>query len=92
MKRTMWSLTYCYEGADNSDPYAVTIAVSEDVELLKREMQKCVDKDCEIDEDDEWADDKNFICYQNYQTEVTLQHRKNTNLYAKYKIHIVEVL
>lgn len=50
------------------------------------------DEDCEIDEDDEWADDKNYIAYRKYDTEIALQHRKNINLYATYKIHSVDCL
>lgn len=92
MEKKMFALTYCYEGTDNNSPYATTIAVSTDIEKLKVEMEKCVDEDCEIDEDDEWADDKNYIAYRKYDTEITLQHRKNINLYATYKIHSVDCL
>lgn len=92
MEKEMFALTYCYEGTDNTNPYGVTIAVSTDIEKLKAEMKKCVDEDCEIDEDNEWDDDKNFIEYSRYDTEITLQHRKYINLYAKYTIRSVYVL
>lgn len=92
MEKKMYALTYCYEGVDNTAPYGATLAVSTDIEKLKAEMEKCVDEDCEIDEDDEWADDKNYIAYRKYDTEIALQHRKNINLYAKYTIRSVDVL
>jgi len=88
----MYALTYCYEGTDNSIPYGATLAVSTDIEKLEIEMKKCVAEDCEIDEDDEWADDKNYIVYHKNDMEITLQHRKNINLYAKYTIRSVDVL
>lgn len=88
----MYALTYCYEGTDNNVPYATTIAVSTDIEKLKAEMNRCVDDDCKIDEDDEWADDKNYIAYFKSDRIVKLQHRKNTNLYAVYSIHSVDCL
>lgn len=92
MEKKMYALTYCYEGTDNTTPYAVTIAVSTGIDKLMAEMEKCADEDCEIDENDEWADDKNFIAYRKYETEIVLQHRKNINLYAKYVIRSVDVL
>ena len=92
MEKTMYALTYCYEGTDNTIPYGATLAVSTDIEKLKAEMEKCVAEDCEIDEDDEWADDKNYIVYHKNDMEITLQHRKNVNLYAKYTIRSVDVL
>lgn len=92
MEKKMYALTYCYEGTDNFTPYGATLAVSTDIEKLKAEMEKCVAEDCEIDEDNEWDDDKNFIEYSRYDTEVTLQHRKYINLYAKYTIRSVDVL
>ena len=88
----MYALTYCYEGVDDNQPYAVTLAVSTDKQKLLDEMEKCVDEDCEVDEDDDWADDKNFIAYRNCSDEITLQHKKNINLYATYKIHSVDCL
>lgn len=92
MEKKMFALTYCYEGYDDNVPYATTIAVSEDIEKLKKAMERCVDEDCEVDEDDEWADDKNFIPYRNCELETILQHKKHTNLYAKYRIHQIVLL
>jgi hypothetical protein len=92
MKKKMYALTYCYGGTDNTNQFATTIAVSTDIKKLKAEMEKCVAEDCEIDEDDVWSDDKNYIVYSKYDTEVTLQHRENTNLYTTYNIHSVDYL
>lgn len=92
MEKKMYALTYCYEGIDNYAPYSATLAVSTDIEKLKTEMEKCVAEDCEINEDDEWADDKNFVVYARYDNGIALQHRKNINLYTKYTICSVDVL
>lgn len=92
MEKKMFALTYCFEGHDDNNPYATTIAISNDIEKLRVEMEKCVDEDCEVDEDDDWADDKNFIAYRKGYNEITLQHRKYINLYATYKIHSVDCL
>lgn len=92
MEKKMFALTYCYEGCDDNTPYASTIAVSEDIETLKKAMERCVDEDCEVDEDDEWADDKNYISYRKSDLETILQHKKRTNLYARYIIHQVVLL
>ena len=92
MEKEMYALTFCYEGVDNYSPYGATLAVSTDIEKLKAEMEKCVAEDCEINEDDEWADDKNFVEYLLCETCICLQHRKNINLYTKYTIHSVDVL
>ena len=74
MENKMFALTYCYEGTDNTNPYGITIAVSTDIEKLKAEMEKCVDEDCKIDEDDEWADDKNFVVYARYDNGIAPGH------------------
>lgn len=92
MEKKMYALTYCYEGTDNTAPYGATLAVSTDFEKLKSEMEKCVAEDCEFDENDKWADDKNFVVYARYDTEIALQHRTNINIYAKYTIRSVDVL
>ena len=92
MEKKMFALTYCYEGCDDNTPYATTIAVSEDVEKLKKAMERCLDEDCEIDEEDEWSDDKNFILYRKSDLETILQHKKRTNLYVKYRVHQVVLL
>ena len=43
MKKTMFALTYCFEGVDDNCPYACTIAVSMDKEKLREKMMKCVE-------------------------------------------------
>ena len=93
MKR-MYALTYCFEGVDDSYPYATTIAVSEDEEKLRKKMEECVEEDCTepTDEDDAWDTDGNYQIVSNYGSEVNLQHRKYINLYASYKIQVVDVV
>lgn len=89
----MYALTFCYEGCDDNYPYAQTIAVSEDINTLREEMEKCVEEDTQENEDDEWDDSCNFQVYQrvgDYQ--VALQHKARTNLYTKYVIRNVNVL
>ena len=92
--KKMFALTYCFEGVDDSYPYATTIAVSEDEEKLREKMMECVEEDCTepTDEDDAWDTDCNFQIVSNYGGEVTLQHRKNINLYAKYRIQHTEMI
>jgi hypothetical protein len=86
MEKKMFALTYCNEGVDDSYPYACTIAVSEDIEKLRAEMNKCIEEDTRIDEEDEWNDDCNFSVYQRYNNKVVLQHNARTNLYVSYMI------
>lgn len=92
----MFALAYCYGGYDMNAPYVCTIAVSEDIEKLRTEMEKCIEEDTrepnEEDGEDEWQDDINFKVYSRCDDEVFLQHKKNINLYASYKIHHVTVL
>jgi hypothetical protein len=94
MKKTMFALTYCFEGVDDNCPYACTIAVSMDKEKLREKMMKCVEEDCTepTDEDDDWNTDCNYQIFKNYGDDVMLQHRKYINLYTTYKIHSVEVV
>ena len=94
MKKTMYTLFYCFEGVDDNYPYASAIAVSEDKEKLREKMMECVEEDCTepTDEDDAWDTDCNFQIVSNYGGEVTLQHRKNINLYAKYRIQYTEMI
>ena len=93
MKR-MYALTYCFEGVDDNYHYACTIAVSMDEEKLREKMMKCVEEDCTepTDEDDAWDTDGNYQIVSNYGSEVNLQHRKNINLYASYKIQVADVV
>ena len=94
MKKTMYTLVYCFEGVDDNYPYASAIAVSEDKEKLREKMMECVEEDCTepTDEDDAWDTDCNFQIVSNYGGEVTLQHRKNINLYARYRIQYTEMI
>ena len=94
MKKTMFALTYCFEGVDDNYPYACTIAVSMDKDKLREKMMKCVEEDCTepTDEDDDWNTDCNYQVFKNYGDDVMLQHRKYINLYTTYKIHSVEVV
>ena len=56
MNKTMYALTYCFDGVDDNYPYACTIAVSMDKEKLREKMMQCVEEDCTepTDEDDDW--------------------------------------
>lgn len=93
----MYALTFCYEGCDDNYPYAVTIAVSEDFNKLREEMEKCIEEDTQENEEDEWDDYYNFQVYQRVGDNqsismVSLQHKARTNLYTKYVIKNVNVL
>jgi 1-aminocyclopropane-1-carboxylate deaminase/D-cysteine desulfhydrase-like pyridoxal-dependent ACC family enzyme len=94
MNKTMYALTYCFEGVDDNYPYACTIAVSMDKEKLREKMMKCVEEDCTepTDEDDDWNTDCNYQVYSKCGDDVMLQHKKYINLYTTYKIHSVEVV
>lgn len=89
---TMYALTYCYEGSDSEAPCGITIAVSTNLDKLRTEMMRCVDEDCEVDEDDKWSTDKNYIAYVEYSDIVRLQHRQLPNVYAKYYISHVDLI
>lgn len=89
----MYALTFCYEGVDDNYPYAQTIAVSEDIDTLRKEMEKCIEEDTQENEDDEWDDSCNFQVYQRIGDDVvSLQHMARINLYTKYVIRNVNVL
>ena len=93
----MYALTFCYEGCDDNYPYAVTIAVSEDFNTLREEMEKCIEEDTQENEEDEWDDSYNFQVYQRVGDNqtismVSLQHKARTNLYTKYVIKNVKEL
>ncbi len=88
----MYALTFCYEGCDNNEPFAQTIAVSEDVNKLREEMEKCIEEDTQEDEDDEWDDSCNFQVLFMGEAQASLQHKARTNLYIKYVIRNVNVL
>ena len=90
----MHALTFCYEGYDDCTPYACTIAVSEDLEKLKAEMEKCIEEDCrEPNEDEEMYDDSiNYEVVRKSEDDALLNHRELGDLYTRYRIHQVEVL
>jgi hypothetical protein len=90
----MYALTYCFEGVDDSLPYACTLIVSEDLEKVTQYMNNCVEEDCKYPtcEEDEWNTDCNYSVWKRYDREVYLQHKKSINLYATYKIHSVKTL
>lgn len=90
----MYALTYCYEGCYNTTPYAATIAVSTNKELLREKMWECIEEDCVIpdDEDDLLDDSQNYEVYKELDDEVVLIHREDADLYAKYHITSVDVL
>ena len=90
----MYALTYCYEGCDDSYPYASTLAVSEDKDALVAEMNRLVEMDLrEPDEEfDEWSDECNWQIYKSYGDVVMLQHKARINLYSKYHISKVNVI
>lgn len=79
---------------DDNNPFATTMAVSEDKDKLRAIMKEHINKDLEIpeNEDDQWDDYANYQIYSEYDDEVILQHRKRVNLYIKYQIHPVVVL
>ena len=94
MEKTMYALTYCYEGYNDNTPFGSTIAVSEDRNKLYDKLREMVAIDCREpeDEDDEYSDEFNWKVISDYTDFVILQHKANTNLYAKYRIDYVEVL
>jgi hypothetical protein len=93
----MYALTYCYEGVDDNYPFAQTIAVSENIDTLRKEMEKCIEEDTQENEDDEWDDSCNFQVYERVVDNqsicmVSLQHKARINLYTKYVIKKVKEL
>ena len=101
--KDMYALTWCYEGVDDNTPSAQTIAVSDSRDKLIAELKKWVDMDTveikpedydsqEDFEDDAWDDDRNFEVVREDDTDVLLQHRKQTNLYTRYRIQSVQFI
>lgn len=88
----MYALVYTYEGYYNSAPYSVAIAISNDIGVLRVEMQKCIDSDIAIDEDDEYNEEKNFELIMKWNDNARLQHKNTPELYIKYEIQVVDVL
>ena len=92
MEKTMYALVYTYEGYYNSVPYSVVIAISNDIGVLRVEMEKCINSDIEIDEDDDFNEEKNFNLISNWNDNARLQHKNTPELYIKYEIQVVDVL
>ena len=92
MEKTMYALVYTYEGYYNSAPYSVAIAISNDIGVLRVEMQKCINSDIEIDEDDDFNEEKNFNLISNWNDNERLQHKNTPKLYINYDIQVVDVL
>lgn len=92
MEKTMYALVYTYEGYYNSAPYSVAIAISNDIGVLRVEMQKCIDSDIAIDEDDEYNEEKNFELIMKWNDNARLKHKRTPELYIKYEIQVVDVL
>lgn len=88
----MYALVYTYEGYYNSAPYSVAIAISNDIGVLRVEMEKCINSDIEIDEDDDFNEEKNFILIGNWNDIARLRHINTPELYIKYEIQVVDVL
>lgn len=85
----MFALTYCFEGVDDNYPYACTIAVSEDIEKLRAEMEKCIEEDCTepTDEDDEWNTDCNYQVFLSVAM-MWLSNTKRTSIF----MHIIKFI
>lgn len=92
MEKKLWVLNYCFEGTDNTSPYACAIAISDDINKLQSKMMECVNEDCEINDEDEWDDSKNYSVEYSYNTETLLKHKKVHSLYAKYTITAIDVI
>jgi hypothetical protein len=96
MEKTMYALTYCFEGTDQNAPYGTTIAVSYDIEKLREEMMRCVEEDCspsgDGDEFDGCDDSRNFEAYSKCDMMVKLTHKFIPFLHAIYRITEVDVL
>ena len=90
--KKMHALTFCYEACDGNSPYAQTIAVSENRDALVEEMKKCIRKDTETDEDDEWNEDCNYKVVFQDDSGATLQHSSRINLQTHYSIKPVDVI
>ena len=101
--KQMYALVWCYEGVDDNNPSAQTIAVSESKEKLTEEMMKWVKIDCESPNQEEyedefdyedacWDDERNYEIVRESSTEVLLQHRLRTNLFVNYRIHSTKLL
>lgn len=88
----MYALVFCYEGTSNSAPYAMAVAVSNDMEHINAELEKCIKEDTRINENVEWDDGGNFSIVSQYEYEVLLKHNTIDDLYIRYTIQNVKVL
>ena len=87
----MYALTFLSEGTENNLPYATTIAVSDNKEKLYEELERCVQSDISINEDDEYDDTCNYEVHKKYSDEIVLSHL-TLDLYTRYTIRAVDVL
>ena len=102
-KNFMYGLSWRSDGYGDVLPQSATLAVSNDKEKLIKMMHECVAKDCkEVKredyedvweyEDDMWSDNTNFEVSANYGELIVLTHRKNTELFVRYEIVMIEVI
>lgn len=87
----MYALTFLSEGTENNLPLATTIAVSKNKEKLYEELERFVQSDISINEDDEFDDTCNYEVHKKYTDEIVLYHR-TLDLYTRYIISAVDVL
>ena len=96
MEKQIYALTFLYEGCDDSYPYAMTLAVSDDREKLIAKLDEYIEEDTADDEEDIWNEDCNFKVNENWRSDnyvgVILQHKARINLYQKYIINKVDFL
>ena len=92
MEKNIYALTFCYDGSDNSVPYASTVAVSEDIDKLREKMAQCVEEDTRVDEEDEWTDTCNYVAEKVSIDCAILHHKYYSDLYTRYSIQKAEVI
>ena len=102
-KNFMYGLSWRNDGYGDVLPQSATLAVSNDKEKLVKMMHEMVAKDCEevkrenYEDDWEyeevaWYDNINFEVSADYGELIELTHRKNTELYVRYEIVMIEVI
>lgn len=100
MEKNIYALTYCYEGYENSRPYASIVAISENIDKLREKMAECVKEDTReddetyflLDDENEWTDECNYMVEKICGDCVILRHRKYIGLYTKYTIQKVDTI
>ena len=96
MEKQIYALTFLYEGCDDSYPYALTLAVSDDKAKLVEELERHIEEDTTDDDEDEWNEDCNFKVNEKWESDnyvgAILQHKTRINLYQKYTIRKVDFL